>query len=197
MITGFNTDVKYDGITYHVQTEDKGLDTHLILSLIYQGGTILAIKRSTYKDLLIGSFDEKILAERLNRQHELLCAAIRAGRIKELKRMAAKDSAERKSGELKIKLIGGDIFKSGEDRNINILVYRGVEENAVKDVKIIVKILSSSFQPLIFHSKTDSNGIANLMLKIPSFKTGRAAILVRAIIKGEKTEIRRMILHEV
>ena len=24
MVTGFNTDVKYKGVTYHVQTEDKG-----------------------------------------------------------------------------------------------------------------------------------------------------------------------------
>ena len=42
-ITGFNTDIEHDGVIYHVQTEDKGLDSPIILSLVYAGGTILAV----------------------------------------------------------------------------------------------------------------------------------------------------------
>ena len=41
MITGFNTDVKYKGVVYHVQTEDKGTANPLIETLIYKGGEIL------------------------------------------------------------------------------------------------------------------------------------------------------------
>jgi hypothetical protein len=52
VITGFNTDIEHDGVIYHVQTEDKGLDSPIILSLVYVGGTILASKRSPYKDLI-------------------------------------------------------------------------------------------------------------------------------------------------
>lgn len=89
MITGFNTDIQYEGVTYHVQTEDKGLDTPLILSLVYVGGAIIASKRTPYEDLVAEGFDEKVLTERLQRQHKLICAAIRAGRIAELKRMGA------------------------------------------------------------------------------------------------------------
>lgn len=98
MITGFNTDINYEGITYHVQTEDKGLATPLILSLVYDGGTILASKRSPYDDLLAGEFDEKILTDRLQRQHKLICAAVQAGRIEDLKRMTMKESAARQTG---------------------------------------------------------------------------------------------------
>ena len=87
MITGFNTDVEHDGVVYHVQTEDKGLDSPLILSLVYSGGAILASKRSPYEDLIAAGFDEVALAQRLKRQHRLICAAINAGRIDELKRM--------------------------------------------------------------------------------------------------------------
>jgi hypothetical protein len=87
VITGFNTDVEHDGVVYHVQTEDKGLDSPLILSLVYSGGAILASKRSPYKDLIAEGFDEAALAQRLKRQHRLICAAINAGRINELKRM--------------------------------------------------------------------------------------------------------------
>ena len=61
MITGFNTDIEVQGVTYHIQTEDKGVDTPLILSLVYDRGTILASKRSPYDDLLAEVFDEKHL----------------------------------------------------------------------------------------------------------------------------------------
>ncbi|MEP6742704.1 MAG: hypothetical protein ABJB61_09415 [bacterium] len=87
MITGFNTDVEHNGVVYHVQTEDKGLDSPLILSLVYSGGAILASKRSPYEDLIAEGFDEAALAQRLKRQHRLICAAINAGRIDELMRM--------------------------------------------------------------------------------------------------------------
>ena len=87
MITGFNTDIEYEGVVYHVQTEDKGLESPLILSLVYAGGAILASKRSPYEDLIAAGFDEQALAQRLQRQHRLICAAINAGRIDDLKRM--------------------------------------------------------------------------------------------------------------
>lgn len=317
VITGFNTDINYEGVTYHVQTEDKGLRTPLILSLVYQAGTILASKRSPYDDLLTGKFDEKILEDRLNRQHKLICAAIRAGRIEDLKRMTVKESAEKglaatkevvkktkkqvilpivekvvekippivakvetkeplleldfeekvelkpkedlvakeleKSipkptdepvwdipivedviiieedfsdasqileeeivlppdaveiigdleqfgalldDELKVKILGENKFKSGDRKNINILVCRGNDDRAVGDSDIMVKIVGSDFRPLIYHAKADSNGVAAVFLKLPRFRSGRAAILVRAMIEGEETELRRVITPE-
>ncbi len=91
MITGFNTDIEHNGTVYHVQTEDKGLGSPIILSLIYVGGAILASKRSPYHDLIAAGFDAQVLAERLTRQHKLLCAAVSAGRIEDLKRMQKRD----------------------------------------------------------------------------------------------------------
>jgi hypothetical protein len=91
VITGFNTDIEHDGVVYHVQTEDKGLDSPLILSLVYAGGAILASKRSRYEDLIEAGFDEEVLIKRLQRQHRLICAAINAGRLEELKSMGARD----------------------------------------------------------------------------------------------------------
>ncbi|MDX6272267.1 MAG: hypothetical protein QOD28_3490 [Acidobacteriota bacterium] len=88
MITGFNTDIEFDGVVYHVQTEDKGVDTPLILSLVYVGGAILASKRSHYHDLINAGFDPLVLTERLQRQHTLICAAVKAGRIEDLKRLS-------------------------------------------------------------------------------------------------------------
>ncbi len=93
MITGFNTDVEHDGIVYHVQTEDKGLESPIILSLVYTGGAILASKRSPYEDLIASGYSDEALAERLKRQHRLICAAIHSGRIADLKKMSGKPEA--------------------------------------------------------------------------------------------------------
>src|SRR5438045_5494231 len=100
VITGFNTDIEHDGVVYHVQTEDKGLDTPLILSLVYAGGTILASKRSPYKDLIAEGFSDELLAERLKRQHRLICAAIHSGRIDDLKKMSTRQKASPQQEEI-------------------------------------------------------------------------------------------------
>jgi hypothetical protein len=101
VITGFNTDIEHNGVVYHVQTEDKGLDSPVILSLVYSGGTILASKRSPYEDLIAEGFSDEVLAERLKRQHRLICAAIHSGRIDDLKKMASrqKETSAQKVGE--------------------------------------------------------------------------------------------------
>jgi hypothetical protein len=102
VITGYNTDVEHGGVTYHVQTEDKGLNTPIILSLVYSGGAILASKRSPYDDLIAAGFDQNALIERLQRQHKLICAAINAGRINDLKRMSDRSAAVEESGSVDV-----------------------------------------------------------------------------------------------
>ena len=84
MITGFNTDVKYEGHVYHVQTEDRGLDNPMFESLIYIGGSIVAKKLTPYSDKLNQGATEETLASLLKRQHQVIVAAIKAGRIEDL-----------------------------------------------------------------------------------------------------------------
>ena len=112
MITGFNTDIEYEGVVYHVQTEDKGLESPLILSLVYAGGAILASKRSRYEDLIESGFDEEALAQRLKRQHRLICAAINAGRIEDLKRMGSERAEAKEEIESELPL---DVVENASD----------------------------------------------------------------------------------
>lgn len=319
MITGFNTDIEHGGVTYHVQTEDKGVETPLILSLVYNRGTILASKRSPYNDLLQSGFDEQVLAERLQKQHKLICAAVRAGRIEELKQMTAKEAAlkrEAKPGgvtapvqnlqqtapntevkvmpvaqpaqnnanfaaspikqelktpvqtevkeavppaipqpkesfvpaipqpkeelvwdlpleiidddfivdvgniieaetilaadavevitdlntspklkkpNLEIEFLNETLFKAGERKTLNIRVYRGSSQNFIREAQVMVKVLGSSFRPLIFHARTNEQGVAVVHLQLPQFRSGRGAILVRAISDGEEAELRQIV----
>jgi hypothetical protein len=75
------------------------------------------------------------------------------------------------------------------------MVCRGSERKVVADAQTMVKILGTSFRPLIFHAKTDANGIAKINLQIPTFQSGRAALLIRVINGGEEIELRRAVRH--
>lgn len=294
VITGFNTDIEHDGVVYHVQTEDKGLDSPLILSLVYSGGAILASKRSRYEDLIAEGFNEEVLAERLKRQHRLICAAINAGRLEDLKRMGAKPEEEtpaptpttpevnepqelefvfgpdalvieptamqiernaieidpnvlpaepeaisdptpevddetpeveedvtaevvsatprrrresaysvhdprrmsppNESG-LGFTILDEDEFRAGQTYTIRVLVEEttGKKQKALPGVGVSVKILGTAFRPQIYSVKTERDGVAIVSTKMPSFKSGRAAVLIRAVVKGQPMEVRRII----
>jgi len=81
MIPGFNTDIKFQGKVYHVQTEDKGKDNPIFESLVYVGGAILAAKRTSYAEELKRGITDEELASRLERQHKIILAAIQKGKI--------------------------------------------------------------------------------------------------------------------
>ncbi|HKG60869.1 MAG TPA: hypothetical protein VKB05_14000 [Pyrinomonadaceae bacterium] len=287
MITGFNTDIEHDGVVYHVQTEDKGLDSPIILSLVYVGGTILASKRSRYEDLIASGFSDEVLAERLKRQHRLICAAINSGRIDDLKKMSGRpketpqkaveteevvvpevetesSSTVEESFEIEywpvaqewtppptpedeelaavmepglepryepvdltvapaepepepeieepaeaeellnepdledglfIELLDDDEFYSGQRYTLRVLVNNRTngDEKPLANVAVSVKVLGTTFRPLIYTLKTESDGVASVSTDIPQFNSGRAAVLIRAVTKDQAAELRRLI----
>ncbi|HEX7331374.1 MAG TPA: hypothetical protein VF290_07735 [Pyrinomonadaceae bacterium] len=285
MITGFNTDIEHDGVIYHVQTEDKGLDSPIILSLVYAGGTILASKRSPYEDLIAEGFSDEALAERLKRQHRLICAAIHSGRIDDLKKMSGRRKAKTEQEVAKaagteetgptetaaatveepfeieywpmtqewappppradeelaaimepgmepryepvevtaappeesvveeevqpeeevsepvledglfITLLDDDEFYSGQRYTLRVLITNCTagDEKPLANVSVSVKVLGTTFRPLIYTLKTESDGVASISTEIPQFTSGRAAVLVRAVTKDEAAELRRII----
>jgi len=81
MITGFNTDVKYRGVVYHVQTEDKGTSNPLIETLIYKGGEILASRRLPYTDLVKGPQDEATITKLMEEQHKGMIMEVKRGKF--------------------------------------------------------------------------------------------------------------------
>ena len=81
MITGFNTDVKYRGVIYHVQTEDKGRANPIIETLIYKGGEILGSRRLPYADLLKTPDDESTITKLMEDQHKGMIIEVKRGRF--------------------------------------------------------------------------------------------------------------------
>jgi hypothetical protein len=80
VITGFNTDVKYRGLVYHVQTEDKGTANPMIETLIYKGGEILGSRRLPYKDLVPNN-DEATITRMMEDQHKAMLLEVKRGKF--------------------------------------------------------------------------------------------------------------------
>ena len=81
VITGFNTDVKYRGTVYHVQTEDKGQQNPLIETLVYKKGEILASRRLPYADIITDRSDEAAITKLMEDQHRGMVLEIKRGRF--------------------------------------------------------------------------------------------------------------------
>jgi len=63
----------------------------------------------------------------------------------------------------------------------------------VRGADVIVKILGSTFRPLIYQTKTGVDGMAAVDTELPHFRSGRAAILIRVTLGDNEVELRRII----
>jgi hypothetical protein len=80
MVMGFNTDIKYNGVVYHIQTEprkDAGIET-----TVYTRGAVIHKYKTSYQDFLSSpEYSEEKLKRLLEDQHRQVIARIRAGEI--------------------------------------------------------------------------------------------------------------------
>jgi hypothetical protein len=123
MITGFNTDVRHEGHVYHVQTEDGGEDNPILESLVYIGGTIVAKKLTPYPEPLNESASQETLTSLLKRQHQVIIAAIKAGRIEDLirhslKQQAGKEGQENQSSGTLAPAQPAELLNTGDQINL-------------------------------------------------------------------------------
>jgi hypothetical protein len=81
MLTGFNTDFRYKGTVYHVQTEDNGLNNPVIVTLLYRGGAILASRKTSYGDILKFNKLEQVVREIMEEQHKQVIKDLVAGQF--------------------------------------------------------------------------------------------------------------------
>lgn len=84
MITGLNTDVEYQGKTYHVQTEDSGRQNPTIVTILFQSGAILASRKTSYADIVKADNLPAVLKELMNEQHRKMIQDLQAGRISQV-----------------------------------------------------------------------------------------------------------------
>jgi hypothetical protein len=77
---GYNTRVDYQGDTYIVQNQDKGLCAQYIESLIYKSGRLLNSKRASYTAFLDLPDAKDRIERMMEEQHKTILGQIVEGR---------------------------------------------------------------------------------------------------------------------
>ncbi len=81
MLTGYNTDFKYQGKIYHVQTEDGGVNSPSITSLLYFQGAILASRKTSYADILKADCLDDVVRDLMMEQHKQMIRDLMQGKL--------------------------------------------------------------------------------------------------------------------
>ena len=79
MLTGYNHNVMYKGVIYHVQTEDSGRDNPQITTLLYREGVILASRKTGYADILTTEHLNRVVEEIMQEQHKDMLRNLKNG----------------------------------------------------------------------------------------------------------------------
>lgn len=79
---GFNSNVRYRGCVFHIQTEDSGRERPRVTTLLFvNGGQIVASRRSEYADLLSDPDLAVKLKQQMQEQHRALLIELKSGQI--------------------------------------------------------------------------------------------------------------------
>jgi hypothetical protein len=70
MVVGYNHNIRYKGEVFHVQTEDSGINSPHIITLLYRGGNIIASKKTSYADIVKMGNLNQVVEELMKEQHK-------------------------------------------------------------------------------------------------------------------------------
>ena len=81
MLTGYNTDFKFQGKVYHCQTEDGGVNSPFVTSLLYFQGAILASRKTSYADIIKADCLDNVVREIMMEQHKQMIRDLMQGKL--------------------------------------------------------------------------------------------------------------------
>ncbi|HEV8336420.1 MAG TPA: hypothetical protein VGR67_08405 [Candidatus Polarisedimenticolia bacterium] len=210
MITGFNTDVEYNGRIYHIQTEDKGASNPVIESLIYVGGEILASHRTPYSDLLRDGTDASRIAEKLESQHHRMIMNVRQGRLdpEGVKPFGAGIISDRGFEEVVLEYLGSELatealqvvlespadFTEGKAHEVVVRARGELSSMPVKGTRVVLRMITTLDKPSVLaEGATDEKGILRMDVTVPRMEEGNAALVLQALRDGELVELKFLV----
>jgi hypothetical protein len=83
MIVGFNHNVTYRGVSFHVQTEDSGSQRPQLVTLLYHGGSIISSQKTVYADIIKVDNLDKVVEDLAKEQHKGMLRRLTKGEFDE------------------------------------------------------------------------------------------------------------------
>lgn len=83
MQKGFNSDVMYRGLTFHVQTEDWGRENPFLVSRVYQAGAVVKSVKTPYAEVLsrLQLRDAEAIRLAMREQHQQILDLLVSGQL--------------------------------------------------------------------------------------------------------------------
>ncbi len=100
MLLGYNTNLSYKEMVFHIQTEDGGIKNPLVITHLYYKGAILASKKTSYADILSITDFQETVREIMEKQHKSMIKAVLMGRFDNIMdKLLSKDNASASNDE--------------------------------------------------------------------------------------------------
>ena len=207
MITGFNTEIEFEGQVFHIQTEDKGLSNPTIETLVYTGGQIVCSRKSTYEELVeADTCEESEILRRMDEQHRTLIAEIRDGGFtkEDLQPFGASFVSNRSFDQvvrsflseevpieqIKLDKLSPKQLRAGQRATLELAVIEETTERPICGARVVVKLCADQSESELFTACTDESGRVVEPYEIPAKPGSGATVVCRADAAGRTAEVR-------
>jgi hypothetical protein len=209
MLSGFNEEIKYRDVTYHIQTEDKGRDNPTIETLVYTGGQIVYRERSSYASIAGDNYSEAEVADFLDAQHRRNVLYAVLGKFDDRPKPLFGEEytiertldaviweyleKEENVEPVEITVSSHNPLQNNELTSLQVEVRDRNSGAPIAGAKLKIKIIAAGAEPTeIDAGKTDPKGRAQVSFTIPDVGSGEALFLIHAMTKeglGEYKEV--------
>ena len=181
MLFGHNTNVKVGEITYHVQTEDRGVASALIDTTVYFHGRVLHRRTNNYFDLLpLNAKSEQSLKQRLDDQHASVVDELRTGALHLPLPQETKSPTAAVPKVLTLVLINSKTWLAGKRATLDVSVQNRESGEAVNHARIVARI-DGAADSKEFKTETGIDGRAQLEFEMPRVSGADPALVIEAM----------------
>ena len=201
---GINTQIKYKGLSLHLQTQDKGESAKYIESLIYKAGKTLYSRKTRYHSLINKPDFKQQLLQLMKKQHLVLINELSDGKCDQYLSLPEKpESAPQKSisstpaqetaitgqGALEINLVQLSLPSSSEPLSFSLEVRVVSPSKPVSFSQVTARAITEiDKEYILFDGFTDEDGKLMLGFPIPEFPGKRFTLSIKAEKKGFEPE---------
>ena len=190
MLFGHNTNVKVGEITYHVQTEDRGVTNALIDTTVYFHGRVLHRRTNNYFDLLpLIAKSEQALKQRLDDQHASVVDELRTGALHLPLPQETKSPTAAVPKVLTLVLINLKTWLTGKRATLDVSVQNRESGEAVNHARIVARVEGAA-DSKEFKTETGIDGRAQLEFEMPRVSGAEPALVIEAMHGDAKGHLR-------
>jgi hypothetical protein len=201
---GINTQIKYKGLSFHVQTQDKGTSAKYIESFIYKSGKIIYSRKTPYTSLINRPDFKQQMIQLMKKQHLSFINEISAGKCDRYLNLPEKQkSIPRESrsplhpqekvikgqGSLEINLVQFSLPSSSDPLSFSLEVRQSSPSQPVSFSQVTARAITEiDKEYILFDGFTDEDGKLILGFPIPEFPGKRFTLSIKAEKKGFEPE---------